>query len=59
VVEYWFQSVWLPYVGHSSHSGQLSLAIPLWVEKISTVDGHNHGLERNGKVGPEPALLAY
>jgi len=39
-----------------SHPGQLSLAIPAWVGKMTTGDGCSHRYGRNGKfcmtVGP-------
>jgi len=47
----------------TSHPGQLSLAIPLRVGKMSTGDDYGHRQGRNGEfcitVGPVPGLLAY
>jgi len=47
----------------TSHPGQLSLAIPLRVGKMSTGDDYGHREGRNGEfcvtVGPVPGLLTY
>ena len=47
----------------TSHPGQLSLAIPPWVGKMSTGDNYGHRQGRNGEfcvtVGSVPGLLAY
>jgi len=47
----------------TSHQGQLSLAIPPQVRKMSTGDDYGHRQGRNGEccvtVGPVPGLLAY
>jgi len=47
----------------TSHPGQLRLAIPPQVSKMSTGDDSGHRQRRNGEfcvtVGPVPGLLAY
>jgi len=47
----------------TSHPGQLSLAIPPRVGKMSTGDDYGHRQGRNGEfcvtVGPVPGLLTY
>jgi len=34
----------------ATHAGQLSLAIPQWVDVISTGDGYGHRQGRNGEL---------
>jgi len=45
------------------YAGQLSLAIPPWVDKMSAGDDYGHRQGRNGEfciiVGPVPGLLTY